>query len=104
MLEETLLQLKRELQELPEDKMIEWINIINLNLADILPFDEPIASVRWVKSEKIDANEYNPNKVAKPEMELLYESIKIDGYTQPIVAYQKEDDHMRLLMVFTVTV
>ena len=97
MLEETLLQLKRELQELPEEKMIEWINIINLNLADILPFDEPIASVRWVKSEKIDANEYNPNKVAKPEMELLYESIKIDGYTQPIVAYQKEDDHYEIV-------
>ncbi|MBF1456451.1 MAG: ParB-like nuclease domain-containing protein [Prevotella nigrescens] len=37
--------------------------------------------------EKIRANSYNPNAVAPPEMELLYQSIKEDGYTMPIVCY-----------------
>ena len=43
--------------------------------------------------EKIQANDYNPNKVATKEMELLYTSIKEDGYTMPIVCYyDKEND------------
>lgn len=37
------------------------------------------------------ANEYNPNKVASPEMKLLHTSIKLDGYTQPIVTYPLEE-------------
>ena len=37
--------------------------------------------------EKIRANAYNPNSVAPPEMKLLYQSIKEDGYTMPIVCY-----------------
>lgn len=37
--------------------------------------------------EKIKPNTYNPNKVAPPEMKLLYESVKADGYTMPIVCY-----------------
>lgn len=32
-------------------------------------------------------NTYNPNSVAPPEMKLLYDSIKEDGYTMPIVCY-----------------
>lgn len=40
--------------------------------------------------EKIEANDYNPNKVATKEMELLYTSIKEDGYTMPIVCYYDE--------------
>ncbi|MDX8415687.1 ParB/RepB/Spo0J family partition protein [Opitutales bacterium CLA-KB-P66] len=41
--------------------------------------------------KKIQANAYNPNKVAPPEMKLLYDSIKEDGYTQPIVCYHIKD-------------
>ena len=42
---------------------------------------------------KIEPNAYNPNSVAPPEMKLLYESIKEDGYTMPIVCYYvKEED------------
>lgn len=47
----------------------------------------PVYSVRAVPIEKIQANAYNPNKVAPPEMKLLYLSIKEDGYTQPVVCY-----------------
>jgi len=40
-----------------------------------------------VPIELVYANDYNPNKVAPPEMELLKVSILADGYTQPIVTY-----------------
>lgn len=42
--------------------------------------------------EKVQANTYNPNHVAPPEMKLLYESIKDDGYTMPIVCYYLKDE------------
>jgi len=54
---------------------------------------QPIDRVYWVDIDKVQANDYNPNSVAKKEMGLLYTSIKHDGYTQPIVTiYDKEKD------------
>jgi ParB-like chromosome segregation protein Spo0J len=47
--------------------------------------DHPVADVKWVPIEDVEANDYNPNSVAGQEMGLLYTSIKHDGYTQPIV-------------------
>lgn len=47
----------------------------------------PVYKVIAVEVEKIQANAYNPNSVASPEMKLLYESILNDGYTMPIVCY-----------------
>lgn len=52
----------------------------------------PVYNVRAVPVEKIQANSYNPNAVAPPEMKLLYQSIKEDGYTMPIVCYYIEDE------------
>ena len=52
----------------------------------------PVYSVKAVPIEKIQANTYNPNHVAPPEMKLLYQSIKEDGYTMPIVCYYIEDE------------
>ena len=53
----------------------------------------PVLNVKMVDIEKVEANDYNPNKVAPPEMRLLKHSIEEDGYTQPIVAYyDKERD------------
>ena len=51
----------------------------------------PVYNVRAVPIEQIQANSYNPNAVAPPEMKLLYESIKEDGYTMPIVCYELPD-------------
>lgn len=48
----------------------------------------PVYNVIAVPIEEIQANEYNPNHVAAPEMKLLYQSIKEDGYTMPIVCYK----------------
>jgi len=47
-----------------------------------------------VPIDKIRANNYNPNRVAPPEMALLYDSIRADGYTMPIVCYYNKDDDM----------
>lgn len=47
----------------------------------------PVYNVKPVPIEKVVANSYNPNAVAPPEMKLLYQSIKEDGYTMPIVCY-----------------
>jgi len=51
----------------------------------------PVDNVRWVNYNMVEANDYNPNAVAKREMKLLYTSIKHDGYTQPIVTIWDED-------------
>lgn len=53
----------------------------------------PVSFVRWVPSEQVYANDYNPNAVAKPEMELLELSILEDGFTQPIVVWQTEQGY-----------
>lgn len=56
-------------------------------------YKSPAYRVVPVPIEKIVPNSYNPNAVAPPEMRLLYDSIKEDGYTMPIVCYysKKED-------------
>lgn len=50
-------------------------------------FKSPVYGVIAVPLEKVEANTYNPNSVAPPEMKLLYDSILADGYTMPIVCY-----------------
>lgn len=56
----------------------------------------PVYNVKAVPYEKVKANEYNPNRVAPPEMKLLEISIWEDGFTQPIVCYynEKEDKYI----------
>ena len=54
-------------------------------------FKSPVYNVKSIPIEKIQANTYNPNHVAPPEMKLLYQSIKEDGYTMPIVCYYLAD-------------
>lgn len=59
-----------------------------------MAFKSPVYNIKAVPIEKIVANTYNPNAVAPPEMKLLYDSIKEDGYTMPIVCYyDKENDN-----------
>ncbi len=88
-LEELLLEINNEIEKLDDiDDKIEAINKIKLSVNKVSPMkNEPVDCVIWVKSDTVQANEYNPNKVASPEMKLLHTSIKEDGYTQPIVTY-----------------
>ena len=58
----------------------------------------PVLNVRMVPTDKIVANDYNPNKVAPPEMLLLQVSIEEDGYTQPIVAYYDQENDLYIVV------
>ena len=73
------------------EERIAAINSIKRMLKEVSPFTtEPVECVQWVKSDLVFANDYNPNSVAPPEMELLHTSIQEDGYTQPIVVWQHD--------------
>lgn len=58
----------------------------------------PVLNVRMVDIEKVESNDYNPNRVATPEMELLKHSIEMDGYTQPIVTYYDENEDKYIIV------
>lgn len=82
------------LDELQGDELVNAINEIRLCIHEKSPFkDEPVDFVKWVKNNKVHANDYNPNSVAPPEMELLRTSIMADGYTQPIVTFNEKDQN-----------
>lgn len=77
------------------DDKVNAINEIRLALHDKSPFrNEPVDMVKWVKSYAVKANDYNPNSVAPPEMDLLRLSIMEDGYTQPIVTNLEVDEYI----------
>lgn len=81
-----------ELEGLDLDNKVDLINKIREALSLHSPFNnEPVDFVKWVKNTRVTANEYNPNKVAPPEMKLLELSIMNDGYTQPIVSWSSDD-------------
>ena len=79
--------------ELAEDK-INFIEGIKDLLHNLSPLgSQPVNRVKWVDIDKVQANDYNPNSVAKTEIKLLYTSIDHDGYTQPVVTvYDKKKD------------
>lgn len=80
-----------ELMFLPFAEKISALNQIKLTLHGESPFKlEPVDCVIWVPNGEVFANDYNPNSVAPPEMELLRHSIASDGYTQPIVTWAAE--------------
>ena len=90
-MKERINELIKQISEMTLEEKIDTINTLKLELKKISPFlNEPVDCVQWVKQELVIANDYNPNTVAPPEMELLHTSIKEDGYTQPIVVYQHD--------------
>jgi ParB-like chromosome segregation protein Spo0J len=83
-----------DLATLELSERIEAINEIRLALHALSPFQsEPVDCVQWVPADAVGANDYNPNAVAPPEMKLLEHSITEDGYTQPIVSWQREGEY-----------
>lgn len=83
-----------EIDKLSIDDKIDTLNNIKKILHQHSPFQyEPVDCVLWIKNKDVVANDYNPNSVAPPEMELLHISIEEDGYTQPIVSWKKDDSY-----------
>ena len=68
------------------------INEVKRALFEVSPQKHnPVDLAQWVPIDKVRANDYNPNAVAKVEMNLLFTSIKHDGYTQPVVTFYDKD-------------
>lgn len=63
-----------------------------------MEYKSPVYNIIAVPIEKIKPNTYNPNSVAPPEMKLLYDSIKADGYTMPIVCYYVKQKDLYLIV------
>lgn len=86
--------IEKDISDLTEEHKILYVEKLKEKLNNITNLKtQPVNHIRWVDIEKVQANDYNPNSVAKVEMGLLYTSIKHDGYTQPIVTiYDKEID------------
>lgn len=81
-----------ELEGKPLAERVDTINDLRAAIATHSPFQaEPVDFVQWILNDDVHSNDYNPNVVAPPEMELLRLSISADGYTQPIVTMDEGD-------------
>jgi len=88
----------KKVKKLDVEKQISIINEFKIMMHEISPFNtEPVDCVLWVKNNTISANDYNPNSVAPPEMELLRLSIANDGYTQPIVSMKTDNENREVI-------
>ena len=86
------------LNDVALEEKVEILNKLRLDIHEISPFkSEPVDCIVWVKNEVVGANDYNPNSVAPPEMELLEHSISQDGYTQPIVSWMHEEGNYEVV-------
>jgi hypothetical protein len=91
-------KLVAQLNQLSAGEKITALNYIRRELHRVSPFAaEPVDCIQWVPLNNVVANDYNPNSVAPPEMELLRHSIAQDGYTQPIVAWRREDEMLEVV-------
>lgn len=76
----------------PVPERVARLNALRAEIARHSPFgSEPVDLVEWVPADSVRANDYNPNSVAPPEMELLRLSIMADGFTQPIVTMPEDE-------------
>jgi len=88
--------LTNEIHDLPLEEKVEALNAIKELMHDISPFKtEPVDLIKWVPVSDVVKNDYNPNAVAPPEMELLRHSINHDGYTQPVVTWMSDKKDSR---------
>lgn len=81
----------QQMKRLPIGIQVCVLNDVRKTLHENGPFSsEPVDLVQWVANDEVRANDYNPNSVAPPEMQLLKLSISADGYTQPIVSWSRD--------------
>ncbi|AMD90475.1 ParB/RepB/Spo0J family partition protein [Desulfovibrio fairfieldensis] len=67
------------------DRRVAVYNRIVALASAYLNIPHPVTCPQLVRVEQVRGNEYNPNKVAPPEMRLLTLSIEKDGLTMPVV-------------------
>lgn len=67
------------------DDRVEVYNRLVALAADYLNIPHPVTRVQLIPIDTVRGNDYNPNRVAPPEMRLLIRSIQKDGFTMPVV-------------------
>lgn len=89
--------------ELPKNldihEKVKIYNEINQQLYDWLGLEHPVLNIQLIKAEQLQGNDYNPNKVAPPEMKLLKLSIKKDGVTMPVVVANQDKKKQPFVVV-----
>jgi len=61
--------------------------------------NHPIDNVQWIDAGKLDPNDYNPNIVFTPELKLLELSLLTQGWIQPILVNQEQEDPSKLVII-----
>ncbi len=78
-------EMAAKIAALPLESQVDALNRIRYSLHQVSPFQfEPVDLVLWLPDAHVAPNEYNPNVVQRPEMELLNTSVDVDGATQPM--------------------
>lgn len=91
-LESLIGQIRDLLSEGDMATRVDALNRLRAAIHEASPFaHHPVDLIEWVPAETVTANDYNPNSVAPPEMELLRLSIAADGFTQPIVTNLEDE-------------
>lgn len=72
------------------DEKVSIYNDLTQQLYDWLGLSHPVLNIQLVKVDEVEGNDYNPNKVAPPEMSLLRLSIQKDGLTMPVVVADQD--------------
>lgn len=87
MIEETILKLKEQINAIEDrEEKIDTINWIRKQIHEVSPMSHhPVDFVMWVKSENVEANDYNPNHVNSHKFTALRQSVNASGYTMSIV-------------------
>jgi ParB-like chromosome segregation protein Spo0J len=76
---------------MPIEEQVSALNRARTALHEVSPLRcHPVDLILWVPAAEVEANDYNPNTVAPPEMALLERSIESDGYTQPVVTWLED--------------
>jgi ParB-like chromosome segregation protein Spo0J len=87
-------QILEQNKNLSLEEKIALFNQITQQLYEFIGLEHPALNIQLVPMDHIEGNDYNPNKVAPPEMKLLELSIRKDGLTMPVVvAAEKKNDH-----------
>lgn len=86
--------LLKDLVDLPFDEKVRIYNEVSQQLYEFLGISHPVLNVQLVPVDDVKGNDYNPNKVAPPEMELLTLSIRKDGLTMPCVVANDGDGYV----------
>lgn len=91
--DELINQLDQVLADCQDDTAarVARYNRLTALAARYVGLQHPVLGVQLVPVETVEANDYNPNRVAPPEMRLLHLSIAKDGLTMPVVVAPASD-------------